>query len=125
MQSQNSSTKEGRKPLPLPWGFGSMAFHGRVWWLTWRDPEGEIHIDNSNTADAAEAQRIMAGLSLPRARALVALLERIANGEEIYQGDRSAGRGSPKPRKVGGDRRRTAKATRRRTRREKAPGGEA
>ncbi|HEY1861520.1 MAG TPA: hypothetical protein VGG61_14260 [Gemmataceae bacterium] len=71
--------------MPLPWGFGSMAFHGRVWRLTWRDAAGQVHFDNSNTDDACEAQRIMAKKALPRARAMVRALEAIANGTPYYK----------------------------------------
>ncbi len=60
---------------------GSAARHGRVWWLTYRDAAGKVRTENSGTEDTAEAQRIMAQRALPRAKALVATLERIANGE--------------------------------------------
>lgn len=76
--------------MPLPWGFGSMAFHGRNWWLTWRDPEGKVHYENSGTDDAREAQKIMANRALPRADAMLRKLMAIANGEETY---REAGKG--------------------------------
>lgn len=78
--------------MPLPFGHGSMAMHGHSWWLIWRDPEGKAHYTNSRTADAAEAQKIMANLALARARAQLETLERIANGE-TYQHD-----GSPRTR---------------------------
>ena len=98
MQSHNSSNKI---PLPLPWGFGSMQWKGRVWQLTWRDPEGKVHYDGSGTADAAEAQRIMAERALPRARAMVEQLERIANGETYRQADQGTGGKRPGSRPVG------------------------
>jgi len=77
MQSHHRS----KPPAKLPWGFGSMAFHGKVWWLIYRTPDGKIHYENSGTADAGEAQRIMAGRALPRARAMVEALEAIADGK--------------------------------------------
>ena len=119
MQSQNSSTEEKRKPLPLPWGFGSMVFHGRVWWLTWRDIDGKVHHDNSGTGDAAEAQHIMAERALPRARAMVAQLERIAYGEETYiDPAKSKSRKRPRSRRVAPRRSAPAKPPR-------TPGGKA
>jgi hypothetical protein len=69
-----------------------MQLHGRVWWLTWRNAAGEVQYENSGTSDAKEAQRIMAERALPRARAAVEALERIANGE-TYQGTQSAASG--------------------------------
>jgi len=57
-----------------------MAFHGRSWWIIWRDADGKTHFDNANTASAIEAQRILAGRVLPRAKAMVALLEQIIDG---------------------------------------------
>lgn len=103
MQSQDSSKQQPRIPLPLPWGFGSMAFKGAVWWLTWRDENNQVHYDNSGTADAAEAQRIMAQKALPRAQAMLAQLERIANGEETYQGKGAARRTAAKRRAARAD----------------------
>jgi hypothetical protein len=81
MQSHDRSTKQGRKPLPLPHGHGSMAFHGTKWWLIYRDAKDKKHYENSGTDDAREARKIMAERALPRARAAVAELERIANEE--------------------------------------------
>src|SRR6516225_4407876 len=87
MQSQKSSTKT---PLRLPWRFGSMVWRGRGWWITWRDPAGNILWANAGTDDACEARRILAVNSLPRARAMVAALEAIAHGKP-YQSDAKAG----------------------------------
>jgi hypothetical protein len=97
MQSHKSNTAEERIPLPLPWGFGSMSWRGCVWRLAWRDPAGEIHYESSRTADAAEAQRIMAVKALPRAQAMVEALERIAHGETYREAGKGSNRAGPGP----------------------------
>src|SRR5256885_14462702 len=114
MQSQRS-TKQSKQDHPrLPWGMGSAVLRGRSWWLSYRTPDGEIRYENSGTEDAAEAQRIMAQRALPRARALVATLKRIANGE-THQGDTEAGAGARRQKTggrakaAGGNRRRDGK----------------
>jgi hypothetical protein len=104
MQSQHSSKKQKPKALSLPWGHGSMALHGTKWWIVWRDVAGKVHNDNSGTADAQEAQKMLAERALPRAQAMLDTLRRIADGEETYQGDSPARRKSAQPRKVGRDR---------------------
>jgi hypothetical protein len=76
--------------MPLPWGFGSMAFHGKVWRITFRDVNNEVHFENSHTDDAAEAQRIMAKKALPRARAMVKALTAIANGTPYQKAEAGA-----------------------------------
>jgi hypothetical protein len=106
MQSHSSTEKKQRTPLPLPWGMGSMSFRGSVWWLTYRDAAGKIHYDNSGTDDAKEAQRIMAVRALPRAKAMVAKLERIIHAE-ARQSHGAAGGSPAKPGRAGGDRRKT------------------
>ena len=58
---------------------GSAAIKGNVYWLTFRNAKGDIRVENSGTADAKEARRILAARALPRARAAVKLLENIAN----------------------------------------------
>lgn len=95
MPSQKSSK---RIPLPLPWGFGSMAFKGRTWQLTWRDPAGKIHWESSGTADAAEAQRIMANRALPRAQAMVKALRAIIDGKPYQKSETAAGHGEARDR---------------------------
>lgn len=84
--------------MPLPWGHGSMSFHGSKWWLIWRDTKNKIHHENSQTDDASVAQKVLAQRALPRARAAVAELEAIANGDEIHQGDQAAGGNNPSAR---------------------------
>ena len=78
MQSQSSSKKKKQKRPRLPWGLGSAALKGRVWWMAYRDEAGKVRYDNLGTEDSADALRIMAAKALPRARAIVAELERIA-----------------------------------------------
>ena len=85
MQSQKSSTKEKRKPLPLPHGLGSMHFRGAQWQLVYNDAEGKLRFEGARTADAAEAQRKLAERTIPRVEAMLEQLRRIANGEETYQ----------------------------------------
>ena len=58
MQSHSSSKAAGREPLPLAWGLGSMSFHGRCWWLTYKDVSGKPVFENSKTDDAEEARRL-------------------------------------------------------------------
>lgn len=108
MQShpRNKAAKKP-EPLSLPWGFGSMSWHGKFWWLTFRDPENNVVWKNSNTPDAVEAQKILAELALPRARKLLETLERIANGQETYRGESAPKRKPPKPRPLRRDSRRT------------------
>ena len=67
-----------------------MSWHGKVWWLTFKGTDGKPRFENSGTPDAAEAQKLLAQRALPRARAAVAELERIANGE-ADQSDGEAG----------------------------------
>src|SRR5882672_314851 len=93
MQSQKPSTEQQERPQ-LPWGMGSARIKGRVWWITYRDPKGKIHLENSGTGDPAEAQRIMAQKALPRAWAMVAALEKLANAEP--QGPNSKGGKRPR-----------------------------
>jgi hypothetical protein len=86
MQSQ-TRRKPTKKDRPkLPHGAGSAAFKGKVWWITYRDAADEIHYENSGTDNPAEVRKIMAERALPRARAVLAELERIAN-EEVPQPD--------------------------------------
>jgi len=111
MQSQKSSkatkSKSKTKKPKVPWGFGSATKKGRVWWLAYRNIKDEIVYENSGTDDAAEASRILARRSLPRARAAVAELERIANeAPETNPGDSEAGGTDRRP---GRGRRRTVK----------------
>ena len=98
MQSHESSKQQGHVALPLPWGFGSMAFHGATWQLIWRDTANQVRYKGSGTGDAREAQRLLAQLALPRAKGMVEALERIANGEETYQGHAKARPGAGRPR---------------------------
>lgn len=79
MQSQKGSNKSQQDKPRLPWGLGSAALKGNVFWLVFRDPAGKVRYENSYTADAAEAERILAAKALPRARAMVAALEKLAN----------------------------------------------
>jgi hypothetical protein len=103
MQSQKGSTTNKEERPSLPWGHGSASWHGRVWWLTYRTPTGKLMHENAETDDPAEARRLLAQKALPRARAAVAELERIANGE-TDQGNGPAGEGTRKPGRVGRDR---------------------
>ena len=96
MQSHVSSTKKRKTKVErpvLPWGNGSARIRGKVFWITYRDAKGKIHIDNSGTADPVEARRIMAIKALPRALAAVAELEAIINGTEA-KGSKRPGRGT-------------------------------
>jgi hypothetical protein len=104
---------------------GSAQLYGRVWWVTDRTPQGEVRFENSGTEDAAEAQKIMADRALPRAKAMVARLEAIVNGEATDQGDSKARRKCAKQRAAGRDRGSTTANPRRGTRQEKTPRGEA
>jgi hypothetical protein len=123
MQSHTDSSKHKREQMPLPWGMGSMSWHGRVWWITYRDTEGKVHHENSRTEDAAEAQKLMAGRALPRALAMVETLERIINGDP-YQRESEAERASAKPRAVRRDRRKTPANSGRRKGTEAPAGGQ-
>jgi len=120
MQSQNSSktTKKKAEERPsLPWGLGSARFKGRSWWLVYRTKLDEVREENSGTADASEARRILAQRALPRARAAVELLERLANGED--QSDAEAGASARRPaaggsaKAAGGNRGRSGKGGKR------------
>lgn len=91
-----------------------MSWHGRKWWLAWRDSEAKTHFENAGTDDPREAQRMLAERTLPRARAIVETLERIAHGE-VYEkdpGDRKAGGKTAKPRGTGRTRGKAASAAR-------------
>src|SRR5215469_1663906 len=93
MQSHKATESKPR----LPWGFGSAARHGRVWWFIYRNTAGEMQYENSGTGDVAEAQKLLAQRAIPRARNMLEALERIADGEP-YQPATEAGRRSSKPR---------------------------
>jgi hypothetical protein len=62
-----------------------MSWHGNKWWFTFHDLEGKVQYRNSGTDDSAVAQRLLAQAALPRARAVVEILERIADGKETYR----------------------------------------
>jgi hypothetical protein len=82
MQSQHSKKQSKAKSQDLKsllWGTGSMALKGRVFWIVYRDVAGALIYENSGTADAGEAQRLLAKRALPRALAALAELERIAH----------------------------------------------
>jgi hypothetical protein len=102
-----------------------MALHGTKWWIVWRDVAGKVHYDNSGTADAQEAQKMLAERALPRAQAMLDTLRRIADGEETYQGEGAAGRATSKRRTAGRDRGATTRNPRKSTRAEESAGGEA
>jgi hypothetical protein len=68
-----------------------MVFKGASWQLCWRDTDNQVQWTGSGTDDAAEAQKILARLALPRAAAMAAQLERIANGEETYRDPSKSG----------------------------------
>ncbi len=96
MQSQSSTKKSKQNHPRLPWGMGSAVLRCGSYYLAYRTPDGEVCYENSGTDDPAEAQRIMAERALPRARALVATLERIANGKTRQAPDQ--GKSGKRPR---------------------------
>jgi len=93
MQSHKATEAKPR----LPWGFGSAARHGKVWWFIYRSVDGEMQYENSRTGDVAEAQKLLAQRAIPRAKNMLEALERIANGEP-YEFESEAGLRSSKPR---------------------------
>jgi len=79
--SSSSSKEKNKEKLKLPYRLGSMDWHGQVWWINYRDPDGTVHWENSGEQDADRALRLLAKRSLPRAIAAVdALREIIASG---------------------------------------------
>jgi hypothetical protein len=115
---------EARAQRPqLPWGMGSAVFRGDNWWATYRDVEGRIRYESTDTDDRDEAERIIAEWALPRARLMVATLERIARGESD-QSNGEAGGSPAKPRSTRRDRGKATSDTRARKSPQATPGGQ-
>jgi hypothetical protein len=65
-----------KKPTGLPYGSGSLQIRGRVWWMIYKDGEGQTIQESAKTQDWDEAVRLLAARALPIAWARVeALLE--------------------------------------------------
>jgi hypothetical protein len=90
-----------KKPTGLPYGSGSLQIRGRVWWMIYKDGEGQTIQESSGTQDRDEAVRLLAGRALPIARARVAALEAAceeAPGKKRIQTVRQYLRGSARTR---------------------------
>jgi hypothetical protein len=66
----------------LPHGCGSLQFRGAVYWMIYSNEDGQKIQENTLTTDLEEATRRLAARVLPKFRARVALLERIARGKQ-------------------------------------------
>jgi|SRR5215831_15994024 len=80
MQTKRSNTKDkSKQKLSFPYGLGSMAWHGAVWWLIYTNRAGKRCWVNSYTDDPALAKRRLAVLALDRLYMQVEMLEGIVN----------------------------------------------
>jgi hypothetical protein len=80
-----------KKPTGLPYGSGSLQIRGRVWWMIYKDGDGQTIQESAGTQDWDEAVRLLAARALPIAWARVAALERVAYEEA----PRARGAGKP------------------------------
>src|SRR5262245_45155095 len=79
-------------PSGLPYGSGSVQKRGRMFWAIWRDPEGRILQENTNTEDPDLARLFVAERALSTAQARVAALEAIVNeAQKTTAGKRATG----------------------------------
>jgi hypothetical protein len=67
-----------KKPTGLPYGSGSLQVRGRMWWMIYKDGEGQTIQESAGTQDWDEAVRLLAARALPIALARVAALEKVA-----------------------------------------------
>jgi|SRR5215471_5092131 len=89
-----------RQKRSLPYGSGSIQFRGAVWWLVYRDANGKVIQENSLTADADEALRMLVSRSTATLRARIDQLEAIANEpapKATGQGQRAPRGGAERP----------------------------
>jgi hypothetical protein len=68
-------------PGGLPYGSGSLQKRGLKWWAIYMDANGVKIQVSTKTDDLDEARRFLAARALEVARARVAALESIVNGE--------------------------------------------
>jgi hypothetical protein len=72
------------------------GYKAKKWWIIFRDQHGKIRQENTKTTDPDEAKRLLARRSLDRARLVVAILEKVADGAKTTkrrtsEGHRQAG----------------------------------
>jgi hypothetical protein len=84
-------------PSGMPKGTGSLQVRRRTWWMIFRDAQGRIIQENTNTTHKTEARRVLAKAALATLREIVAELEHIAHEgqSKSHQGEgpeRSRGR---------------------------------
>jgi hypothetical protein len=89
-QKQQAAKSAKRRGLPksnpagMPYGAGSMQMRGRVWWMVYRDVEGNTVHRSSGTSDPRVARYRLAQRALEGARARVAALETVMHEEQAY-----------------------------------------
>jgi len=83
-----------KKPTGLPYGSGSLQIRGRVWWMIYKDGDGQTIQESAGTQDWDEAVRLLAARALPIALARVAALEKVAYEATGGKGSRTAWRDS-------------------------------
>ena len=76
-------------PGGLPRGAGSMQMRGAKWWLLFRDEHGHLVQQNSGTADADEARRLLAKAALRVLEARAKEIRRVAYDGETKAETRS------------------------------------
>lgn len=74
----------------LPYGTGNVTFHGRQYWIQYRDERGVRVRENANTDDLREARRILLRRVLRRMNAEAAMLRRLlADDDQAPKRERS------------------------------------
>jgi hypothetical protein len=69
----------------IPWGCGSVQWHGTYWLMVYRDADGNRRQENSYTTDRKKAERILAERSLAVLESMAAQLRRVISGETRNQ----------------------------------------
>src|SRR6188508_1049403 len=62
-------------PGGLPYGLGSMQLRGRVWWLIYRDTNGNSVQENTRTTDVHEARIMLTDRTIASLEARLAVVK--------------------------------------------------